>query len=358
MAQDLQAWARAKFGALVDQYQPTEQELAHIEDYYKQHPGAPTTTFVNLLASSRGTRQGPMPVTPGQAGQAGVPAPPASPSLWDTASQVAGGAAKKPTTTGAQSLSAQIAAALKDQGATGGAGPSMDAFDPKATVYIDGTAPVSQVPTPGGLHAPGTSAPEATTFQDVLTGLYKMDDPSLKALKQRLWAGGFYPPGTDKSIVDSSVPDVKTRNAYLLAVQQSARLAEAGHQTTVSEVIALGNPDPADATGAAALGPYTITNPADLKEALQSAAQERLGMNLSPDEIKKYSALYQGMEAQSSIRAQALGRNNQQGAVLAPPSAAAGAQDYIDQHFAAQEQGYGSVQRMFEFQHMLGAAGS
>lgn len=358
----LLAWARAKFGALVDQYAPTTDELLKIRAYYDAHPGAPTGQVVDLLAATRKhtatdtlafQHPGSAVSAPDANTLSGTP--PANPT-----------AAKKPVAP--QSLSAQIAQALKDQGVTAGPGPSMDTFNPKATVYLDAPAnPVApaarQRLSPGDQLATGTGdtgsgaragGVEPTTFQEVLTGLYKMDDTALKTLKQKLWAGGFYPAGTDKSIVDSSVPDVKTRNAYLLAVQQAARLAEAGHQTTVGQVIALGNPDPATATGAAALGPYTITNPVDLKTALDAAAETSLGQKLSPDDYKKYATLYQAMEAQSSQRYQAAGRNNQQLGVVAAPTAAAGAQDYIDQHFAAQEQAYGAVQRQQEFFHLLG----
>lgn len=361
----LLAWAENKFGQLVGQYKPSTQELARIEAYYKQHPGAPAEEFVTLLAAQRQGQlhQGPMPVAPGTPGVAGVLASPTTPTTDATGTPVvqstAGPAPAAKPAAPAGSLSAQIAAALKGQQSTTSA--VLDNFAGTTPVWVD------QPPTGFGQSSPDTvrdplrriapSGPAAitSTYQDVLTEMYKMDAASLKALKQQLWAGGFYPAGTDKSVVDSATPDVKTRNAYLIAVQQAARLAEAGKQTTVSQVIAMGNPDPAKAVGASAYGPYTITNPADLKSALNSAAQTMLGQDLTEADIKKFSALYQGMEAQSSIRAQAAGANNQTIGIVAPPTTSAAAQDYIQTHLANQADAYGAVSRQQAFYGMLGA---
>jgi rRNA maturation endonuclease Nob1 len=124
----------------------------------------------------------------------------------------------------------------------------------------------------------------------------------------------------------------------------------------VQQVIALGNPDPQKNTGASANGPFTITNPADLKEALQSAAQERLGENLSDADIKKFSALYNGMESQASLRQQAAANANAQTSIVAPASPTAAADDYIQQHYANQMQSYGAISRQQAFFNLLGPA--
>lgn len=401
---DLVSWAIQKFGPTVQQLAPNAAELQAVYAYYQSHPGAPTNEITNLLAAQRSrakTAAGPQPASSGspslwddlkgllpgnsptfggQSPDLSVGAPPSTtPAPDPTAAAPSGGymiplpaSSATATKPGANppvgSLAAQAAAALKAAGAGSTAGgPSLDNFDANSKVFIDGNTPH---PTSGGggtnrYRDPGDqitgttmstgAPPEASTLQDVMTGIYKMDAAALLALKKQLWAGGFYPAGTDPSVISSSVPDVQTRNAYLLAAQQSARLAEAGKTTTIAQIIAMGNPDPAKSTGASSLGPYSITSPVDLKSALQSAAQSHLGRDLTPAEEGDFAKLYNGMEAQSSIRSQAAAGNNQQVGIVSPPSPGASAEDYLAQHFAGQQQAYGAVQRQQAFYSMLGA---
>lgn len=390
--EQLSQWALKKFGqGTLEQLAPTLPELEKLYEYDHAHPGLTGAGLAANLAAERTQTEGgnrvPPPTAQGVGGQdsvltgpdvgafqhpgAGIlsdargATPTAATATTPTSSSPSTAASKAVPTPG--SFGAQAAAALKKSSSTG-ASAVLGTFNADTPVYVDAPgnpiqgrarqrlSPEDQLAGGTGDRGAGARAGgiESTNYHDVVAGIYKMDDSGLKALKQRLWAGGFYPPGTDKKILDSAIPDLLTRKAYEVAVQQAARLAEVGKQTTVDDVIASGNPDPSNATGAAATGPYTITNPADLKTALNSAAQERLGRDLTKEEIGNFASLYQGMESQSSQRYAAAGRNNQELAVVSPPSTGAAAQDYLDTHFAAQEQGYGAVRRQFEFYDMLG----
>lgn len=403
----LVAWAQEKFGRLIGAYAPTDTELLAVLNYFHGHPGAPTDAFVNIIAAQRKSSAAPGVPAAAAQGAATPKRRPTDPSITDSPTAPTAASTATPAA-GAKALPKGVSAdgtglfapglppeaygktgqadatwlakhgnvpAVKDwitKNITGPQGQSQSAilgqFAGDTPVYIQ--SPITSAPNanlPGATRgrlgredqlATGTGDTTGgilgSTYQDVMTGLYKLDDAGLKALKQRLWAGGFYPSGTDKSITDSPIPDVATRTAYEIAVQQSARLAEAGHRVTVDSIIAGGNPDPSKATGAATTGPYTITNPADLETALQSAAQERLGRDLTKAEIGNFASLYQGMEAQSSQRYAAAGRNNQEIGIVAPPSPGSASTDYLDQKFAAQEQAYGAVRRQQEFFGMLG----
>lgn len=358
-------WAEQKFGRLVSERQLTDAELFDLWDYYRQHPGAPDSAAVSVIDQARKNVPKPAP-TPAATAAA------AKQSATSTAGKnAAQGAAlagdnevlsaaidalppealdpKSPTGDGlnwtyiaSHTNDPAVKALLQARRGGGDATAVLDKFDAKTPVYVTAS---SGHPTSGGAQS---------TYGQVLTDFYKMDAGNLKALKQRLWDGGFYPAGTSADVVNSSVPDVATKTAYEIAVQQAARLAEAGQPWTVDAVIASGNPDPAKATGASTIGPYYITNPADLKTALNSAAQERLGRDLAPDEISTFAKLYQGMEAQSSTRYQAANRNNQQLGVVNAPAPSSAAQDYLDTHFRDQEQAYGAVHRQFAFYDLLG----
>lgn len=218
--------------------------------------------------------------------------------------------------------------------------------DPQASILgVDYTAQHGYGPTPSF-----TTQQSADAW---LGSLYKMSPTDLAEVQHKLWQQGWYV-GTNAKLeaqVNYGRPDAATLEAYGLALAETARYNHAGKQIGIDDVIALGSPTKGQAKGLGA--PFEKTNPADLRVALQSEAQQNIGHDLSSADVANEAGGFLGQEDAARRALIAANAANQTVGVTGPASPTAAADDYIDTHHLADKVAYGAAVRQQAFFSML-----
>lgn len=170
--------------------------------------------------------------------------------------------------------------------------------------------------------------------------LYGMTDDDVPELQRRLWAGGFYPPGTIPEEIVLGDRDPYTEKAWLNAIDRAGKFRAAGRDLTLDEVIdSAANIEGADKRNGGAGGGdgrgalvVELANPEDLKYYAQRTAVSTLGRSLKPDELARFVSSFHG--AQQSAQAQAYnagGTAGPGGSVVGAPSPTAAAETFARQ---------------------------
>jgi len=160
-------------------------------------------------------------------------------------------------------------------------------------------------------------------------------DTDVAELQRRLWAGGFYPPGTDPAEIALGDRDPYTDKAWQNAIERAGKFKAAGQKKTLDEVIdeaiGLRKGSGADTTGTGRQ-PLVVelVNPEDLKYYAQRTAVATLGRALRPDEINRFVSSFHASQQASQTQAY-----NQRGAAggqtVSAPSPAVAAEQFARQ---------------------------
>lgn len=167
--------------------------------------------------------------------------------------------------------------------------------------------------------------------------LYAMPDEEVAELQRRLWAGGFYPPGTDPEEIALGDRDPYTDKAWLNAIDRAANFKNAGRDITIWEAIDMGaNIRKEGGLGADGSGTgrqplvVELANPEDLKFYAQRTAVSTLGRALRPDELNRFVSSFQ--QAQTSAQTQAYNQaGGAGGTVVGAPSPTVAAEQFARQ---------------------------
>lgn len=186
------------------------------------------------------------------------------------------------------------------------------------------------------------------------------DRKELETLQRRLWAGGFYPPGTDPTEVPLGTVDPWTEKAWLGLVDQAAKYKNAGRDLTIWEILdeganirnESGLGGDASGSGRAPLV-VELSNPEDLKYYAQKTAVGTLGRALRPDELERFVSSFHG--SQRAAQTQAYGQaGGVGGSVVSAPNPTTAAESFARQA-APVEAGAHDYVRVFDaFSKMLG----
>lgn len=336
---------------------PTKDELDALWNVYQHYGTLDETdayTYVSNLRSTADLRQpdattllttisasgASAAVSPSSAGTPQAPSGPA-----DTVKADAQSAVDK---IGDPALSAFISQALAG-GPTSSANVSYWnnlGVDPQAQILgVDYRAQHGYGPVP--------SYTTQQTADEWLGSLYKMSPTDLAEVQHKLWQQGWYEGtnATNEAQVNYGRPDAATLEAYGLALAETARYNHAGRDIGIDDVIKLGSPTKGQAKGTGS--PFEKTNPADLKVALQSEAQQNLGRDVSDADVAAFSGQFLGQE--DAARRALIGAQgaNQTVGVTGTASPTAGADEYIDTHHLADKVAYGAAVRQQAFFSML-----
>lgn len=140
--------------------------------------------------------------------------------------------------------------------------------------------------------------------------------------------------------------DETTRKAFIKLLGYSNE-ASTDYTTTLQQMLAtgqrFGTPGIGGGSGAVREGQGTrLTSAVTLEQQVQEAARTRLGRKLRSSEVKRFVSIYNGIEKKASANAYAADTAMATGApatVVAPMTAEAGADEFVDNNFEQEEAG-------------------
>lgn len=185
------------------------------------------------------------------------------------------------------------------------------------------------------------------------------DSKEVQELQNRLWAGGFYPPGAKRENLTPGLPDPYTEKAWENLIDRAAKYKAAGKDMTIWEVLEEGEgimgPGGADRAGADGRQPHVteLTNPEDLKYYAQKVAVSTLGRALKPDEVSRFVSSFQGAQATAQTQAYNLAGASG-GTVVSPASPAAAAEAFARQAAPVEASAHDQVKVFDVVSKMLG----
>jgi len=182
-----------------------------------------------------------------------------------------------------------------------------------------------------------------------LEQFYKMNPKARTDLQRRMYAGGFYGTSVEEDDIAFGFPDQQSYAAWIDVLTTAARYNEAGRFLSPDDVIAQGALNAAPGDGDQQQ-PFLVTAPEDVRVGLQARARDRLGRDLTEDEVALFTDYFHEREVAAG---QAAGTAEGLTAVTAPPSVAGAAQDWMRRERRAEEIGYSAAERQFEFFDML-----
>jgi hypothetical protein len=191
--------------------------------------------------------------------------------------------------------------------------------------------------------------------------IYNIKDDEVAELQRRLWAGGFYPPGTNPDEVALGDRDPYTEKAWLNAIDRAAKFKGAGRDLTIWEVIDMGanlrkeGGLDGDGSGGSGRQPLVteLANPDDLKYYAQRTAVATLGRALRPDEIERFvSSFHNAQSVAQSAAYTAAGASG--GQVVGAPSPTVAAETFARQAAPVEASAHDTVKVFDVVSKMLG----
>lgn len=198
-------------------------------------------------------------------------------------------------------------------------------------------------PLPGDIRMmeQGAKAPRTPVIKretDAEKHLYnRPDSAEVTELQRRLWAGGFYPPGTSQDDIIPGMPDYHTEKAWLTLLDRAAKYKNAGKDMTVWEILDEGaNIMKAQGKEPGAVGraPLVVdlANPDDLKYIAQKTAVGTLGRALRSDEIERFVSSFHSSQRSAQTQAyNAGGTGGPGGSAVSAPSPTVAAEQFARQ---------------------------
>lgn len=184
------------------------------------------------------------------------------------------------------------------------------------------------------------------------------DEREVTELQRRLWAGGFYPPGTQMEDITPGLPDTHTAKAWQTLLDRSANYYASGKQMTVWEVLDeganIGGPGAGGRGGDGGAPLVTeLTNPEDLRYVAQRVAVSTLGRPLRDDEINRFVSSFHGSQQSAQAQAYNLG-GGAGGTVVGAPDASSAAAAFAQQAAPVEASAHGAVKVFDVLSGLLG----
>lgn len=196
---------------------------------------------------------------------------------------------------------------------------------------------------------------DVKSLSEANAAFYAMEENELADLQRRLIRAGILDP--KKTVLGNYDDD--TYSAFAAINERTAKFNAVGKKFTPSDVLGMIERKALPFAGEQQRGNVnTLTNPVDLEQAVQSAAKERLGRKLRQNEVKKFVALYQGMERGTNARMNAAADRAEEGGdttMVNPASGPAAVDQYIDANFAQEEAGQSAYDYLGALRNLIGS---
>lgn len=194
-----------------------------------------------------------------------------------------------------------------------------------------------------------TDATDSISHQ--LKSVYAMAPEQILALKKQMWMAGMYPTGTKAEQLNGLIDDQFVSNVSSVMVQAS-RYYLAGKKVTWQGLLQSQAQQGPGADGTINPTHIDFTSDAELTDAIQSAASDKIGQKATPEDVRAYIAAFHAKE-----QAQQAADQSNVDTLTEKPNVDAEANAYLRMHYPNEMKGVEWADRAAEWTQLL-ATGS